>query len=73
MGCERNGSYSQLPEHFPHMKSPLNPKNPLCDKILNKSWLSVPHGSETNFIVTSKNTYEENLFKVNLEFKFNGE
>jgi len=46
------------------MKSPIHPKHPDCDKYLNKKWLSVPHGSETNFIVTAKNTYEENLFKV---------
>lgn len=65
MNCLRNGSYSKLPEHFPHMKSPLNPKNPICDVVLNKSWLSVPHGSEVgNFTITAKNTYEENLLKV---------
>lgn len=66
MGCTRNGSYSKLPEHFPHMRNPANPKNPMCDVALNKNWLSVPHGSEVNFQVTSKNTYEENLFKVPL-------
>lgn len=64
MGCVRCGSYSKLPEHFPHMKSPINPKHPACDQYLNKCWLSVPHGSETNFIITAKNAYEENLFKV---------
>jgi len=68
MGCLRCGSYSRLPEHFPHMKSPINPKHPGCDKYLNKCWLSVPHGSETNFIITAKNAYEENLFKVSLGF-----
>jgi histone deacetylase complex regulatory component SIN3 len=52
------------------MKSPINPKHPACDKYLNKCWLSVPHGSETNFIITAKNAYEENLFKVDLECIF---
>jgi len=46
------------------MKSPLSAINPGAIKILNKTWISVPQGSETNFKIKAKNAYEENLFKV---------
>jgi len=63
--CERSGSYTKVPDFFPHMKSPLSAINPNAIKILNKTWISVPQGSETNFKIKAKNAYEENLFKVN--------
>jgi len=62
--CERSGSYTKVPDFFPHMKSPLSALNPNAIKILNKTWISVPQGSETNFKIKAKNAYEENLFKV---------
>jgi len=61
--CERSGSYTKVPDFFPHMKSPLSAINPLAIKILNKTWISVPQGSETNFKIKAKNAYEENLFR----------
>jgi len=61
--CDRNGSYTKVPDFFPHMKRPINPLNPEAFKILNKTWISVPQGSEVNFQIKAKNIYEENLFK----------
>lgn len=66
MNCERNGSYTKVPDFFPYMKSPIHPKNPKAYKFLNQTWISVPQGSEVNFKIKAKNAYEENLFKVNL-------
>lgn len=63
LGCERNGSYTKLPPNMPIMRCPPNSKNPLSNQVLNTTWVSVPTGSEVNFVVNSKNSYEENLFK----------
>ena len=49
---------------MPIMQAPPNKLNPLADTMFNKQWVSVPHGSEVNFVVNSKNSYEEALFKV---------
>jgi len=62
--CERLGSYSNLPEFFPYAKSPLHPHSSQYQAFLNRSWVSVPTGSETNFTVNTRNTYEVNLFLV---------
>jgi len=63
LNCERNGSYTKLPDSMPIMQAPPNKLNPLADTMFNKQWVSVPHGSEVNFVVNSKNSYEEALFK----------
>lgn len=68
MNCERVRSYTKLPENFSYLKNPFNPKNALSSTILNKEWVSVPQGSEVNFKVNTRNTYEVNLFLVRIQF-----
>jgi len=64
LNCERQGSYTKIPLYFPYAKNPFNSKNVLYKDILNRTWVSVPSGSETNFTVGARNTYEVNMFIV---------
>eukprot|EP01119_Soliformovum_irregulare_P017282 TRINITY_DN5110_c0_g3_i1.p1 TRINITY_DN5110_c0_g3~~TRINITY_DN5110_c0_g3_i1.p1 ORF type:complete len:1099 (+),score=261.83 TRINITY_DN5110_c0_g3_i1:72-3299(+) len=60
--CKRYGpSYRALPKNY--TPSICSGRTPLCDEVLNDTWVSVPTGTEDGFINLRKNQYEEMLFK----------
>jgi paired amphipathic helix protein Sin3a len=61
--CKRLGpSYRALPKNF--AVPVCSGRTPLCDEVLNDTWVSVPMGSEDfTFKSSRKNQYEEILFK----------
>ena len=64
--CERLISYIKVPEQYPFLKHPKKEHDLIAVKVLNNTWVSVPHGSEhqSSFTVMRKNGFEEALFKV---------